>query len=79
MCVDTMIRKGFLSGVSRKRLEIYESRLRSILEPAMNGRVVAIDLIIAGARGDSLVRRLALGSVADRLLKTARCSVLVAR
>jgi nucleotide-binding universal stress UspA family protein len=37
------------------------------------------DLIIAGARGDSLVRRLALGSVADRLLKTARCSVLVAR
>src|SRR5262249_37723834 len=37
------------------------------------------DLIIAGARGDSLVRRLTMGSVAERLLKAARCSVLIAR
>jgi nucleotide-binding universal stress UspA family protein len=35
------------------------------------------DLIIAGARGVSLIQGLLVGSVADRLLKTARCSVLL--
>lgn len=35
------------------------------------------DLIIAGARGASGMRRLLVGSVADRLLKFARCSVLI--
>jgi nucleotide-binding universal stress UspA family protein len=35
------------------------------------------DLIIAGARGASLIEGLLVGSVADRLLKTARCSVLL--
>jgi nucleotide-binding universal stress UspA family protein len=37
------------------------------------------DLIIAGARGHSLIEGLLVGSVADRLLKTARCSVLLVR
>ncbi|MFN3650119.1 MAG: universal stress protein [Armatimonadota bacterium] len=35
------------------------------------------DLIIAGARGASLIERLLVGSVADRLLANAPCSVLV--
>lgn len=37
------------------------------------------DLIIAGARGRSLIQGLLVGSVADRLLKEARCSVLLVR
>lgn len=39
----------------------------------------AADLLIAGARGASLIRRLVVGSVADRLLKQAPCSVLIVR
>lgn len=35
------------------------------------------DLIIAGARGVSLIQGLMVGSVADRLLKKAPCSVLI--
>jgi nucleotide-binding universal stress UspA family protein len=37
------------------------------------------DLVIAGARGVSLIEGLLVGSVADRLLKMAPCSVLLAR
>lgn len=37
------------------------------------------DLIIAGARGVSLLEGLLVGSVADRLLKEAPCSVLLVR
>jgi len=37
------------------------------------------DLIIAGARGVSLLEGLMVGSVADRLLKDATCSVLLVR
>jgi nucleotide-binding universal stress UspA family protein len=37
------------------------------------------DLIVAGARGVSRLEGLFLGSVADRLLKSASCSVLIAR
>jgi len=37
------------------------------------------DLIIAGARGVSLVHAVLLGSVADRLLRRAHCSVLIVR
>jgi nucleotide-binding universal stress UspA family protein len=36
-----------------------------------------VDLIVAGARGVSLLEGLWMGSVADRLLKDARCSVLI--
>jgi nucleotide-binding universal stress UspA family protein len=35
------------------------------------------DLIVAGARGCSRLERLLMGSVADRLLKEASCSVLI--
>ena len=37
------------------------------------------DLVIAGARGVSLVEGLLMGSVSDRLLKEAPCSVLIVR
>lgn len=37
------------------------------------------DLIIAGARGGSLIMDVLLGSVADRLVKEAHCSVLLVR
>jgi nucleotide-binding universal stress UspA family protein len=35
------------------------------------------DLIVAGARGASLIEGLLIGSVADRLVNEARCSVLI--
>src|SRR5262249_39640581 len=35
------------------------------------------DLILAGARGASLIEGLLVGSVADRLLKSPTCSVLL--
>jgi nucleotide-binding universal stress UspA family protein len=38
-----------------------------------------VDLIIAGAKGQSLIEHLLTGSVADRLLKKATCSVLLVR
>lgn len=38
-----------------------------------------VDLIVAGARGVSLLEGLWIGSVADRLLKDAQCSVLIVR
>jgi nucleotide-binding universal stress UspA family protein len=38
-----------------------------------------VDLIVAGARGESLIEHLLTGSVADRLLKKATCSVLLVR
>jgi len=37
------------------------------------------DVIIAGAKGESLIEHLLTGSVADRLLKKATCSVLLVR
>jgi nucleotide-binding universal stress UspA family protein len=37
------------------------------------------DLLVAGARGASLIEGLLVGSVADRLLKKAECSVLIVR
>jgi nucleotide-binding universal stress UspA family protein len=37
------------------------------------------DLIVAGARGVSVIQNLVVGSVADRLLKAAPCSVLLVR
>lgn len=37
------------------------------------------DLIISGARGVSLVQGLLMGSVADRLLKSSHCSLLLVR
>jgi nucleotide-binding universal stress UspA family protein len=37
-----------------------------------------VDLIVAGSRGRSAFQRLLLGSVATKLLRTARCSVLLA-
>ncbi|MCC2668295.1 MAG: putative Universal stress protein UspA [Armatimonadetes bacterium] len=40
---------------------------------------VEADLIIAGARGISLIEGLLVGSVADRILKQAQCSVLLVR
>jgi nucleotide-binding universal stress UspA family protein len=37
------------------------------------------DLLIAGARGVSVIEGLLMGSVADRLLREAKCSVLLVR
>jgi nucleotide-binding universal stress UspA family protein len=38
-----------------------------------------VDLIVTGARGTSLIQHLLIGSVTDRLLKKASCSLLVVR
>jgi nucleotide-binding universal stress UspA family protein len=57
-----------------------DSQLR-VGDPAAEILAVAeergVDLIIAGARGVSLIEGLWMGSVADRLLKHAQCSVLI--
>ncbi|MFN3652768.1 MAG: universal stress protein [Armatimonadota bacterium] len=47
-----------------------------LLQLAQEGKA---DLVVAGARGASLIEGLVLGSVADRLLKTAEHSVLLVR
>jgi nucleotide-binding universal stress UspA family protein len=38
---------------------------------------VQADLLISGARGSSVIKELIVGSVADRLMKSAPCSVLL--
>jgi hypothetical protein len=48
-----------LDEVSRRGLEIYNDRLKSLLEPAQNGRVVAIhidtgDYVVAASAPDAL-------------------------
>jgi nucleotide-binding universal stress UspA family protein len=48
-------------------------------EIALLAESAGADLIIAGARGVSAIESLLLGSVADRLLTRAHCSVLIAR
>lgn len=40
---------------------------------------VGADLVVAGARGISVIEGLLVGSVADRILKQAKCSVLLVR
>lgn len=71
---------------SRRRLEA--AGKRAILEirtgdPAKQLLDLAedlhADLLVCGARGASLIEGLLLGSVADRLLKHAPCSLLVVR
>jgi len=42
-------------------------------------RELDVDLVIAGARGASLLKGLGIGSVADRLLKSLPASVLLVR
>jgi hypothetical protein len=44
MSAAPKIRDDSLSEVSRRGLAIYEDRLRTILEPEANGKVVAIDV-----------------------------------
>jgi nucleotide-binding universal stress UspA family protein len=75
----------FVAGTARK-LEPSGRRVTTVVregDPA--GEVLKLaeeqeaDLIVAGARGVSLIQGLFVGSVADRLLKAARCSVLLVR
>jgi nucleotide-binding universal stress UspA family protein len=50
-------------------------------DPASEIQAAAVemgaDLIVAGARGASLIRGLVVGSVADRLLRSREASVLL--
>ena len=56
------------------------------VEPGLASRVVPAladeedaDLVVVGARGQSLLRRMLLGSTASHLLRKSRCPVLVVR
>jgi nucleotide-binding universal stress UspA family protein len=48
-------------------------------EVLQEAEAATADLVVAGARGSSLLEHLLLGSVADRLLRRAPCSVLLVR
>jgi universal stress protein E len=59
----------------RLRLETREGRPAEVIEAFT--KEAAADLVIVGTRGQSGIRRAALGSVADRVLRRVRCDVLV--
>lgn len=52
---------------------------RAFVEILENARVWNADLIVLGSRGASALDRLLVGSTAERVMKDAECSVLVAR
>jgi nucleotide-binding universal stress UspA family protein len=60
-----MVERRILSGDPTKSLLAFAERLQP-------------DLIVAGSHGRGFLTRLLLGSVSQRLLRNARCSVLVA-
>jgi nucleotide-binding universal stress UspA family protein len=71
-------------GEARQRLAAWGARAETELlvgDPATEilrlARDRNADLIVAGARGVTLIEGLLMGSVADRLLKDAPCSVLI--
>jgi nucleotide-binding universal stress UspA family protein len=64
---------------SRKQAEPLVLRGDPAEEILALARQQEADLIVAGARGTSLIAGLLVGSVADRLLKRAPCSVLLVR
>lgn len=57
---------------------IVEEGLATNVVPAC-ASVIEADLVVVGARGDSLVRRLLVGSTASHLLRKSACPVLVVR
>jgi len=72
-----------LVGVPRRNRGVtagllVEEGLATTVVPA---RAIAADadLVVVGARGESLMRRLLIGSTASRLLRKSRCPVLVVR
>lgn len=75
-----------LVGAAREQLEAAGKPCTAVVregDPASEIlRVVneeLADLLVAGARGASMIEGMLVGSVADRLLKKAECSVLIVR
>jgi nucleotide-binding universal stress UspA family protein len=83
---EERVKAEALLEAGRKLLERRGQRVEPVLrtgDPASEILAVMVerkaDLVIVGARGASLIEGLLTGSVADRLLANAECSVLLAR
>jgi nucleotide-binding universal stress UspA family protein len=75
-----------LVGSVGERLQHFGKQTTSVIlegDPAdqllRHAEAAETDLLIAGARGVSLIEGLLMGSVADRLLRESKCSVLLVR
>lgn len=75
-----------IDGLASAGAVIERDRVRTAVDFGEPGeRILALaealdaDLIIIGPRGKTGMERLLMGSVADQVLRQARCSVLVAR
>jgi len=64
------------AGIGNTATVIFGAPAKAIVEHADNN---GIDLIVMGTHGRSGVAHLLLGSVAERLIRTARCPVLTVR
>jgi nucleotide-binding universal stress UspA family protein len=66
---------GVAGGVRVDVTELFGATARTLLDHA---QAIDADLIALGSRGYGVVKRLALGSVASKLIRVATCAVLVA-
>lgn len=74
--MDRMVAEiGYADSVTIERRVLSGNPAEAVLDVA---REVKADLVVAGTHGHNFLTRLMLGSVSTRLVRDARCSVLIA-